>query len=50
MFMEYTLDNLSGTYKFYDPTTNAMIIRNSVLWINFKLWEAEKLEEAIGNF
>ena len=47
MFVGYALDHPSGTYKFYNPTTDAINIIKSVRWSDFKLWEAEKLEEAI---
>ena len=48
MFVGYALDHPSGTYKFYNPTTDAIIESNSVRWSDFKPWEATNLEDAIG--
>jgi len=45
MFVGYALDHPSGTYKFYNPTTDAVNISNSVRWSDFKPWEAENLED-----
>ena len=49
MLMDYALDQTSGTYKFYDPTTDAIIVSNSERWRDLKPWEAENPEEAIRN-
>ena len=50
MFVGYSLDHTSGNYRFYNPTTDAIVIRNSVRWSDFKPWEATNLEEAIEHF
>ena len=47
MFVGCALDHPSGTYKFYNPTTDDIIIVNSVRWSLFKPWEVTNLEEAI---
>ena len=39
MFMGYALDHPSGTYEFYNHTTNAIVISNSVRWSDSKLWK-----------
>ena len=47
MFAGCALGRISGTYKFYNPNTDAINIRNSVRWRHFKSWEAENVEEEI---
>ena len=49
IFVECTLDYPSGIYKFYNPTTDAIVISNSVRWSDFKPQEATNLEEDIRN-
>ena len=35
MMVGYALDSPSGTYRFYNPHTNAIILLNSVVWRDF---------------
>ena len=48
IFVGHSLDHPSETYKFYNPTTDDIIVSNVVRWSEFKAWEDENLEEAIG--
>jgi len=35
MMVGYALDSPSGTYRFYNPKTNAVVESNSVTWKEF---------------
>ena len=50
MFVGHALDHPSGTYKFNNPITDAIVVSNIVRWREFKPLEAENLEEAIRTF
>ena len=48
MFVGYALNHPSGTYEFYNPTTDGIVISNSVRWKDFNRWEATRIDSAVG--
>ena len=48
MMVGYALDHPSGTYEFYKPSTNNIIVSNSVKWNDFSRWEVSGSDSAIG--
>ena len=36
LMVDYTFDHPSGTYMFYNPYTDSIVISDSVSWGNFK--------------
>jgi len=45
----YAMDHPSGTYRFYNLTTDHVVVSNSVKWSDYKRWEATSVDSAIGN-
>ena len=45
----YALNHPSGTYRFYNPGADNIIITNSVKWSNFTPWEASAIGESLNN-
>lgn len=48
LFVGYALDHPSGTYEFYNPNTDDIVVSNSVKWKDFTRWEATRVEHTIG--
>ena len=48
MMIGYALDHPSGTYQFYNPNTDTVIISNSVKWSAFNRWEAANVATRAG--
>ena len=46
MMVGYALDSPSGTYRFYNPRTNAIVQSNSVTWKEFLRFE----DDSVSNF
>jgi len=46
MMVGYALDSPSGTYRFYNPRTNALVESNSVTWKEFSRFE----DDSLSNF
>ena len=49
MMVGYAMDHPSGTYRFYNPTTDSIVVSNSVKWSDYKRWEAASVDSAVGN-
>jgi len=49
MMIGYAMDHPSGTYRFYNPTTDHVVVSNSVKWSDYKRWEATLVNSVIGN-
>ena len=49
MFVGYALDHPSGTYKFYNPTTDSIITSDSVKWSAFIRWDAASGDDKLRN-
>ena len=49
MMIGYAMDHPNGTYRFYNPTTDNVVVSNSVKWSDNKRWEATSVDTAIGN-
>jgi len=48
LFVGYALNHPSGTYEFYNPNTDSIIISNSVKWKDFTRWEAKRIDSTVG--
>jgi hypothetical protein len=48
MMVGYALNHPSGTYKFYNPITDSMVISNSTKWSIFHPWEAKSFQDKMG--
>ena len=48
LMVGYALNHPSGTYRFYNPETNSIIISNSVKWSVFNPWESTAVGEAMN--
>ena len=48
MMVGYALTHPSGTYEFYNPNTDSIIISNSVKWSVFNRWEATNVDSMSG--
>ena len=48
MMVGYALDYPSGTYGFYKPSTNNIIVSNSVKWNDFSRWKVSGSDGPIG--
>lgn len=44
LLFEYTLDIPSGTYRFYNPQTDSIVVCNTVTWSDFKPWQAANVD------
>jgi len=49
MMVGYAMDHPSGTYRFYNPMTDNIVVSNSVKWSDYKRWEAASVDSAVGN-
>ncbi len=49
MFVGYALNHPSGTYEFYNPTNDSIVISNSVKWSNFIRWDAQSDDSSTAN-
>ena len=47
MMVGYALNHHSGTYEFYNPNTDNIIISNSAKWKYFNRWEYTKVDDTI---
>ena len=45
----YAMDHPSGTYRFYNLTTDNIVVSNSAMWSEYKRWEATSVNSTIGN-
>ena len=48
MFVAYSLQHPSGTYEFYDPVNDSIVISNSVKWSNYTRWDASSSDSPVG--
>ena len=48
MMVGYALDHPSGTYNFYNPATNNIVLSNSVKWNDFSRWEVSGADGDVG--
>ena len=48
MMVGYALNHPSGTYEMYNPTTDSVIVTDSVKWKDFTRWEATSMDSTIG--
>ena len=48
MFVGYALNHPSGTYEFYNPNTDSIIVSNSVKWQHFSRREVTAIDSAAG--
>jgi len=49
MMVGYAMDHPSGTYRFYNTTTDNIVASNSVKWSDYKRWEVASVDSAVGN-
>ena len=48
LMVGYALDHPSGTYRFYDPSKDSLIVSNSVKWSTFTPWKVTAVGETMG--
>ena len=49
MIVEYDMDHPSGTYRFYNPNNDGIVMRDSVKWSEFKQWDIIETDSVIVN-
>ena len=49
IFIGYSMNHPSGTYEFYNPVNDSIVISNSVKWSNFIRWDARSNDTPTGN-